>query len=190
MAALADAGLTAYHAVKKAAPILYPGTSAVVLGEGGRGHIGIQSQKALTTAQEIDVDRSVDALELARTCGADHTVLADGSQTARVKELTDGHGCEAANRPIRFAGGWCQPCDSGAGKEHQRAIHRVLIRFGACRWRDLRSRPDHRPGRIRKRKKAASHPTCRAAAAGPSGCGTGGRRPPPVPRLGWQGGHG
>ena len=101
VAALADAGLTAYHAVKKAAPILYPGTSAVVLGAGGLGHIGIQSLKALTTAQVIVVDRSVAALELARTCGADHTVLADGSQTARVKELTDGHGCEAV---IDFVG--------------------------------------------------------------------------------------
>jgi NAD+-dependent secondary alcohol dehydrogenase Adh1 len=42
VAALADAGLTAYHAVKKAAPALYPGTRAVVVGAGGLGHIGIQ----------------------------------------------------------------------------------------------------------------------------------------------------
>jgi NAD+-dependent secondary alcohol dehydrogenase Adh1 len=101
VAALADAGLTAYHAVKKAVPILYPGTSAVVLGAGGLGHIGIQSLKALTAAQVIVVDRSAAALELARTCGADHTVLADGSQIAKVKELTDGHGCEAV---IDFVG--------------------------------------------------------------------------------------
>src|SRR5919199_6201232 len=32
VAALADAGLTAYHAVKKAAPLLYPGTNCVVIG--------------------------------------------------------------------------------------------------------------------------------------------------------------
>ena len=32
VAALADAGLTAYHAVKKAAAILYPGTRTVVIG--------------------------------------------------------------------------------------------------------------------------------------------------------------
>ncbi|TMD00975.1 MAG: NAD(P)-dependent alcohol dehydrogenase, partial [Chloroflexi bacterium] len=42
IAALADAGLTAYHAVKKAATILYPGTRAVVIGAGGLGHIGVQ----------------------------------------------------------------------------------------------------------------------------------------------------
>jgi NAD+-dependent secondary alcohol dehydrogenase Adh1 len=34
VAALADAGLTAYHAVKKAAPLLYPGTTALVSGRG------------------------------------------------------------------------------------------------------------------------------------------------------------
>lgn len=49
----------------------------------------------------IAVDRSAAALELASTCGADHTVLTDGSQIATVKELTDGHGCEAV---IDFVG--------------------------------------------------------------------------------------
>src|SRR6266704_3290610 len=34
---------------------------------------------------------------------------------------------------------------ASAGKEHQRAIHRVRLRFGARRRRDLRPRPDHRP---------------------------------------------
>ncbi len=95
VAALADAGLTAYHAVKKAAAILYPGTNAVVLGAGGLGHIGIQSLKALTAATVIVVDRSAAALELARSCGADHTVLADGTQVRQVMDLTGNKGCEA-----------------------------------------------------------------------------------------------
>jgi NAD+-dependent secondary alcohol dehydrogenase Adh1 len=101
VAALADAGLTAYHAVKKAATILYPGTYAVVLGAGGLGHIGIQSLKVLTAATVIVVDRSEAALQLARSCGADHTVLADGKQVARVKDITGGAGCEAV---IDFVG--------------------------------------------------------------------------------------
>src|SRR2546421_5674818 len=42
IAALADAGLTAIHAVKRAIPILTAGTRAVVIGAGGLGHIGIQ----------------------------------------------------------------------------------------------------------------------------------------------------
>jgi NAD+-dependent secondary alcohol dehydrogenase Adh1 len=94
VAALADAGLTAYHAAKKAVPLLYPGTMVAVIGAGGLGHIGIQSLEALTAAEIIVVDRSEAALELARSFGADHTVLADGSQVERVKELTDGKGAE------------------------------------------------------------------------------------------------
>ena len=95
VAAHADAGLTAYHAVKKAAEILYPGTTAVVIGAGGLGHIGIQSLKVLTAARVIVVDRSEDALELARECGADDVVLADGRQAQAVLDRTDGLGAEA-----------------------------------------------------------------------------------------------
>ncbi len=101
VAALADAGLTAYHAVKKAAELLHPGTYAVVLGAGGLGHIGIQSLKALTSATVVVVDPSEEALELARSCGADLVVLADGTEIARVREVTNGNGCEAV---IDFVG--------------------------------------------------------------------------------------
>ena len=101
IAALADAGLTAYHAVKKAVDILYPGTKAVVIGAGGLGHIGIQCLKALTPAEIIVVDRSREALELTRSMGADHTVLVDGNEVARVKDITDGQGAEAV---IDFVG--------------------------------------------------------------------------------------
>jgi NAD+-dependent secondary alcohol dehydrogenase Adh1 len=101
IAALADAGLTAYHAVKKASVNLYPGTKTVVIGAGGLGHIGIQCLKALTPTEIIVVDRSPEALELTRSWGADHTVLVDGSQVAKVKEITNGQGAEAV---IDFVG--------------------------------------------------------------------------------------
>jgi NAD+-dependent secondary alcohol dehydrogenase Adh1 len=94
VAALADAGITAYHAVRKAVPHLYPGTTCVVNGAGGLGHIGIQSLRALTAARVIVVDRNADALELASTLGADETVLADGKQVDAVLDLTGGHGAE------------------------------------------------------------------------------------------------
>jgi NAD+-dependent secondary alcohol dehydrogenase Adh1 len=94
VAALADAGLTAIHAVKKAARLLRPGDRAVVIGAGGLGHIGIQCLKALSPATIIAVDRSERALGLAREVGADHGVLANGSQVAQVKELTEGAGVE------------------------------------------------------------------------------------------------
>ena len=95
IAALADAGLTAYHAVKKASNILYPGTKAVVIGAGGLGHIGIQCLKALTPAEIIVIDRSREALELTHQWGADHTVLVDGTEIDKVKDITNGQGAEA-----------------------------------------------------------------------------------------------
>jgi NAD+-dependent secondary alcohol dehydrogenase Adh1 len=101
VAAHADAGLTAYHAVKKAERLLYPGTTAVVIGAGGLGHIGIQSLKVLTAARVIVVDRSEGSLELARECGADEVVLADGGEVEAIRERTYGLGAEAV---IDFVG--------------------------------------------------------------------------------------
>jgi NAD+-dependent secondary alcohol dehydrogenase Adh1 len=92
VAALADAGITAYHAVRKAIPLLYPGTTCVVIGAGGLGHIGIQCLAALTATKIIVVDRHPDALKLAEQLGADHTVVADGGQVQAVKDLTGGAG--------------------------------------------------------------------------------------------------
>jgi len=103
VAALADAGLTAYHAAAKAARKLRPADRCVIIGAGGLGHIGIQVLKALTASELIVVDRNPAALELAASLGADHTVLAsaDGSHVTRVLELTDGFGAEAV---IDFVG--------------------------------------------------------------------------------------
>jgi NAD+-dependent secondary alcohol dehydrogenase Adh1 len=95
IAALADAGLTAIHAVKKAAEILHPGTTAVVIGAGGLGHIGIQCLNAMTPAEIIVVDPSEKARALAGEVGADKTVAADGNQVDTVLEMTDGKGAEA-----------------------------------------------------------------------------------------------
>jgi NAD+-dependent secondary alcohol dehydrogenase Adh1 len=94
VAALADAGITAYHAVRKAIPLLYPGTTAVVIGAGGLGHIGVQCLAALTATTIVVVDRNPDALKLASQIGAHHTVVADGSQVEAVQELTGGRGAD------------------------------------------------------------------------------------------------
>jgi NAD+-dependent secondary alcohol dehydrogenase Adh1 len=94
VAALADAGITAYHAVRKAIPLLYPGTTCAVIGAGGLGHIGIQCLAALTATDIIVVDRNPDALKLAGELGAAHTVVADGSHVDAVKDLTGGMGAE------------------------------------------------------------------------------------------------
>ncbi len=101
VAALADAGLTAYHAARKAAKSLRPGDKAVLIGAGGLGHIGIQALKALSPAQLIVIDRSKGALGLAKELGAEYTVLADGDHVDAVLDLTDGNGAEAV---IDFVG--------------------------------------------------------------------------------------
>ncbi|MEV0716689.1 alcohol dehydrogenase catalytic domain-containing protein, partial [Asanoa sp. NPDC050611] len=94
VAALADAGITAYHAVRKAVPLLYPGTAAVVIGAGGLGHIGIQCLAALTATKIIVVDRNPDALKLAEQIGAHEAVVANGSQVQAVQDLTGGLGAD------------------------------------------------------------------------------------------------
>ena len=90
VAALADAGLTAYHAVRKAWPLLHPGTHAVVIGAGGLGHIGLQTLLATTAAEVTVVDLSAEALELAAGLGAHHTIRAGGGHVAEVIDLTGG----------------------------------------------------------------------------------------------------
>src|SRR5205814_9630545 len=56
LAPFADAGITAYHAVKKQLARLLPGSTAVVLGVGGLGHYGIQILKALSSARVVALD--------------------------------------------------------------------------------------------------------------------------------------
>ncbi len=92
VAALADAGITAYHAVRKAVPDLFPGTTAVVQGAGGLGHIAIQALAAITGTRIVVVDRNPDALALAKQIGADETVLSDGNHVEAVLDLTGGRG--------------------------------------------------------------------------------------------------
>lgn len=101
IAALADAGLTAYHAVSRALPHLRPGATVVVIGSGGLGHIAVQCLRAMSSAEIVVIDPSEAALSLARQLGAHHTVAADGSQVAQLLELTEGNGAEVV---IDFVG--------------------------------------------------------------------------------------
>jgi NAD+-dependent secondary alcohol dehydrogenase Adh1 len=94
VAALADAGLTAYHAVKKALPLLYPGSTCVVMGAGGLGHLGIQCLRAMSATRIVVLDPNEEALALTAGWGADETIVVDGNHVGRVLELTDGKGAE------------------------------------------------------------------------------------------------
>jgi NAD+-dependent secondary alcohol dehydrogenase Adh1 len=125
IAALADAGLTAYHAIKKASTLLYPGTKVVVIGAGGLGHIGVQCLKALTPSEIIVIDKSPAALDLTRKWGVDYPVLADGTQVEKVLEITDGHGADAV---IDFVGE--QGAEQDAVKMLRRAGSHFIIGYG------------------------------------------------------------
>ncbi|OAH13658.1 NAD(P)-dependent alcohol dehydrogenase [Streptomyces jeddahensis] len=92
---LTDAGLTPYHAIKRSLPKLVPGSTAVVIGTGGLGHVAIQLLRAMTAARVIALDVSEDKLALARTVGAHEAVLSDAQAAATVRELTGGVGAQA-----------------------------------------------------------------------------------------------
>jgi len=94
-APLTDAGLTPYHAIKRSLPKLVPGSTAVVIGTGGLGHVAIQLLRALTPARVIALDVNEDKLRLAKGVGAHETVLSDAGAAAAVRTLTGGLGAEA-----------------------------------------------------------------------------------------------
>lgn len=109
-APLADAGLTPYHAIKRALPSLAGGgRSALVVGLGGLGLVGVQILKALTGAQVIATDLKPEAMAQAEEYGA-VTVPGGDDQVERIKELTGGRGVDAvfdmvgADATLKLAG--------------------------------------------------------------------------------------
>jgi len=93
-APLTDAGLTPYHAVRRSWPKLVPGSTAVVIGVGGLGHLGIQILEATTASQVIAVDTRPEALALATECGADMTVTAGEGAAEAIRAATGGRGAD------------------------------------------------------------------------------------------------
>jgi propanol-preferring alcohol dehydrogenase len=95
VAPLADAGITAYHAISRSRDLLLPSATALIIGAGGLGHLAIQIAKAISPARVIVVDSSPKKLELARTYGADDVVLADDDARKAVKAANGGRPVEA-----------------------------------------------------------------------------------------------
>jgi NAD+-dependent secondary alcohol dehydrogenase Adh1 len=93
LAPYADAGLTAYHAVSRAAHLALPGTTAVVIGVGGVGHVALQLLRELGSSAVVAVEPNGQRRRLAEELGADEAVHSDGAVEA-VRELTDGRGAE------------------------------------------------------------------------------------------------
>jgi len=89
----ADAGLTAYHAVRRLAHLAVPGSTAVVLGVGGVGHIALQLVRELGASRIVAVDTDERRRALATELGADEVV--DGRNGAdAVRDLTGGRGAD------------------------------------------------------------------------------------------------
>src|SRR5215207_1494236 len=88
-----DAGITAYHAIKKMVPLMLPGSTTVVLGAGGVGHIGLQLVRELGSSSVLVVDPHPDRRKLAVELGATQALEAKGVADS-VRDLTGGHGAD------------------------------------------------------------------------------------------------
>ncbi|KUI30349.1 alcohol dehydrogenase [Mycobacterium sp. IS-1742] len=100
-APLTDAALTPYHAVKRSLRLLTPGATAVAIGIGGLGQMGVQILRALTAARIVAVDTRPEALRVAERSGADHAVRPGEDTADEIRDLTDGRGADVV---IDFVG--------------------------------------------------------------------------------------
>ena len=92
-APLSDAALTPYHAIKLALHQLVPGTSAVVIGVGGLGHMAVQILRALSPARVIATDIDAGQARARPSTSARITRSASGEHAAaEIRELTGGRG--------------------------------------------------------------------------------------------------
>jgi alcohol dehydrogenase, propanol-preferring len=92
-APLTDAGLTSYHAIASDLWRLRPGSSAVVIGVGGLGHLAVQILRALTPARIVAIDPRERSRSLALAAGAD-IALDAAATTTDVRSETGSAGAD------------------------------------------------------------------------------------------------
>src|SRR5579875_835600 len=93
-APLTDAGLTPYHAIRRSWDKLAPGSTAVVIGVGGLGHVAVQILRATTAARIVAVDTRPEALQVAEDDGATAALVADEHTADAVRARTGGRGAD------------------------------------------------------------------------------------------------
>lgn len=94
-APLADAGITAYHAVRRIQGGLRPGAIVAVLGIGGLGHIGVQLVRTLSPARIFALDLAPERLEFATRLGAERGFSpADPGFPSNFLRATGGNGAD------------------------------------------------------------------------------------------------
>jgi NAD+-dependent secondary alcohol dehydrogenase Adh1 len=90
VAPMADAGITAYRAAKKAAKMLRPGAYCVIVGVGGLGHIALQCLHEISGCRIIAVDREPAARVLCKELGADFILDGGPNIIEEIMEITGG----------------------------------------------------------------------------------------------------
>jgi alcohol dehydrogenase, propanol-preferring len=93
-AALTDAGVTAYHAVKTFLHRVRPSSTVAVIGVGGLGAYGVQFLKLLSAARIFAIDRFERCLTTAKELGAHETVLSNEQAYDKIMEKTNGKGID------------------------------------------------------------------------------------------------
>ncbi len=90
-APLTDAALSPYHALKSELWRLVPGSSAVVIGIGGLGHVAVQLLRELSPARVVAIDLREEPRRLAAAAGA-AALDANGLEAADVRAALGGGG--------------------------------------------------------------------------------------------------
>jgi propanol-preferring alcohol dehydrogenase len=85
-APLSDAALTPYHAIARALPHLHAGSTAVVIGVGGLGHMAIQLLRVLAPARIVAADVDERKLAQAQALGA-HDIVNNRDATAAAERI-------------------------------------------------------------------------------------------------------
>ncbi len=101
LAPLADAGLTAYHAIRSHRDALVGDCAALVIGVGGLGHLAVQILRATTSARVLAVDTRPEACSLAEQLGAHHTAMSVDDALARLASST---GLSGVDMVLDFVG--------------------------------------------------------------------------------------
>jgi propanol-preferring alcohol dehydrogenase len=133
-APLSDAGLTPYHAIKQAMPVLEGGGKfALVIGLGGLGQMAVQLLTTMTAATVIATDMKAEAMAKAEGYGAT-TVPGGPDQAAAIRDLTDGKGVDAV---FDFVGASPTITSGMSVVALQGRVTVVGIADGAYEWRFL-----------------------------------------------------
>ena len=91
-APLTDAALTPYHALKPQLWRLIPGSSVIIIGVGGLGHVAVQLVRELSPARIVAIDPRAQARETARRAGAHAALDSDAITVEAVRAETGSSG--------------------------------------------------------------------------------------------------